>query len=72
MVNHPRYYVEPRTGILAAKIDDGDALEGKSFSYLHKWHFFEGGKDWRDILSASWALMNVAVAMMGCVLFFRG
>jgi hypothetical protein len=28
---NPRYYIEPLTGVLAAKVDDLDALEGKSF-----------------------------------------
>jgi hypothetical protein len=68
---HPRYYVEPATGVLATKVDDADELEGKSFSYLHKWHFFDMDKDIRDILSGLWALMNAAVAVLGCVLFFR-
>jgi uncharacterized iron-regulated membrane protein len=68
---HDRYYVEPATGALAAKIDDDDALEGKTFSYLHKWHVTDKGKDLRDSLLALFALGNVAVALMGLMLFLR-
>jgi hypothetical protein len=69
--DHARYYIEPATGALAARIDDGDALEGKTFSYLHKWHVTDKGKDVRDALLALFALGNVAVALMGLTLFTR-
>jgi uncharacterized iron-regulated membrane protein len=68
---HPRYYVEPSTGALAARIDDGDALEGKSFAYLHKWSFIDINKDVRDALLALFALANVIVACIGFTLFVR-
>ena len=69
--DNPRYYIEPTTGVLAARIDDWDALEGKSFAYLHKWHFTDAGKDLRDFLLALFALGNVVVALMGLTLFIR-
>jgi uncharacterized iron-regulated membrane protein len=69
--DHRRFYVEPATGALAARIDDSDALEGKTFSYLHKWHITDNGKDVRDSLLALFALGNVAVALMGLALFTR-
>ncbi len=68
---HPRYYVEPATGVLVARIDDRDALEGQSFAYLHKWHFTEGGKDLRDFLLALFAFGNVVVASLGFYLFIK-
>ncbi len=68
---NPRYYVETTTGTLASRVDDWDALEGKSFSYLHKWHLTDAGKDLRDILLALFTLGNVVVAIMGLVLFKR-
>ncbi len=69
--NNPRYYVEPTTGVLAARVDDWDAIEGKSFAWLHKWHFTDAGKDLRDALLALFALGNVIVALMGLTLFIK-
>jgi hypothetical protein len=68
---HPRYYVELGTGALASRVDDLDALEGYVFSVLHKCHVGDIPKDLRDGLSASFALGNVIVALMGMVLFLR-
>jgi len=68
---NPRYYVELGTGALASRVDDLDALEGYVFSVLHKWHVGDIPKDLRDGLSASFALGNVIVALMGMVLFLR-
>jgi len=67
----PRYYVELGTGALAARVDDVDALEGQVFSLLHKWQIGELPKGLRDVLSASFALGNVIVALLGMVLLFR-
>ncbi|MCA3163035.1 MAG: hypothetical protein ACK4VS_08030 [Burkholderiales bacterium] len=68
---NPRYYIEPVTGVLAAKVDDLDALEGKSFAYLHKWHFTDGGKDLRDFLLALFAFLNVVIAVAGVALYVK-
>ena len=68
---NPRYFVETTTGALASRVDDWDALEGKSFSWLHKWHFTDAGKDVRDFLLALFTLGNVVVAVMGLTLFLR-
>ena len=69
--DNPRYYIEPATASLAAVVNDLDALEGKSFAYLHKWHFTDEGKDLRDFLLALFAFMNVVIAIVGSVLYFR-
>jgi len=68
---NPRYFIEPSTGALAAKVTDGDALEGWIFAYVHKWNFADGNKDLRDIVVALFALGNVIVALMGLYLFTR-
>jgi uncharacterized iron-regulated membrane protein len=68
---NPRYYIEPVTGVLAARVDDLDALEGKSFAYLHKWHFTDGGKDLRDFLLALFAFLNVVIAVAGVALYVK-
>jgi len=70
-VGNPRYYLEPASGALAAKIEDSDALEGWTFAYLHKWNFANFNKDVRDALVMLFALGNVLVALMGTVLFYR-
>ena len=66
-----RYYIEPVTGALAAKVRDIDGLEGFVFAYLHKWSFAFLNKDVRDILVSLFALGNIIVALMGFVLFYR-
>ncbi|RCS59436.1 PepSY domain-containing protein [Parvibium lacunae] len=69
--DNPRYYIEPATATVAAAVNDLDALEGKSFAYLHKWHFTDDGKDLRDFLLALFAFMNVVIAIVGSVLYYR-
>lgn len=66
---NPRYYIEPSTGVLAAKITDSDALEGWIFAYIHKWNFISFNHDLRDFLAALFALGNVMVAFMGMLMF---
>jgi len=66
---NPRYYIEPSTGVLAAKITDSDALEGWIFAYIHKWNFISFNHDLRDFLAALFALGNVVVAFMGILMF---
>lgn len=66
---NPRYYIEPSTGVLAAKITDSDALEGWIFAYIHKWNFIGFNHDLRDFLAALFALGNVVVAFIGILMF---
>lgn len=68
---HTRYYIEPATGALAAKVRNIDGVEGFVFAYFHKWSFQSLNKDLRDILVSMFALGNILVAMMGLVLFLR-
>ncbi|NOU41696.1 MAG: PepSY domain-containing protein [Methylotenera sp.] len=69
--DHTRYYVEPATGALAAKVRDIDGLEGFVFAYLHKWSFESLNKDLRDILVSLFALGNIVVALLGMIIFTR-
>ncbi|MBX9675773.1 MAG: PepSY domain-containing protein [Methylotenera sp.] len=69
--DNTRYYVEPATGALAAKVRDIDGLEGFVFAYLHKWSFEGLNKDLRDVLVSLFALGNIVVAIMGLILFLR-
>ncbi|HSH72069.1 MAG TPA: PepSY domain-containing protein [Methylophilaceae bacterium] len=68
---NPRYFIEPATGALSAKVTDGDALEGWIFAYIHKWNFADANKYFRDILVSLFALGNIMVALMGLYLFSR-
>jgi len=68
---NPRFYIEPETASLAAKVEDLDALEGWSFAYLHKWEFANYNKDFRDILVALFVLGNLITAALGIWLFSR-
>jgi hypothetical protein len=68
----PRYYVDSANGVLSARIDDGDAREGWSFAYLHKFEWLGVfGKLTRDGIAMAFALGNAIVAVLGCVLFLR-
>ena len=69
--DNTRYYIEPATGILSAKVRDIDGIEGFVFAYLHKWSFNFINKDLRDILVSLFALGNILVAVMGFILFYR-
>jgi hypothetical protein len=69
--SHTRYFIEPATGTLAARVDDMDLLEGRIFSWLHKWRFTDAGKDIRDLLQALVVLTTVGVALGGLLLFIR-
>ncbi|MCW5625332.1 MAG: hypothetical protein KIT73_11505 [Burkholderiales bacterium] len=67
-----RWYVETRSGALAAHVTDGAALEGRVFAAVHKWNLLAGfGPNVRDIVAATFAFGNVAVALMGLALFLR-
>ncbi|MDO9235495.1 MAG: PepSY domain-containing protein [Aquabacterium sp.] len=67
----PRVYVELATGAIAARVNNADAVEGWSFSVLHKWNIGNINKDLRDVLVALFALGNVVVACLGLTLFWR-
>lgn len=69
--DNTRYYIEPTTGALAAKVRDMDGLEGFVFAYLHKWSIEGLNKDLRDVMVSFFALWNVVVAILGLVLFAR-
>ncbi len=66
-----RYYIEPATGVLAAKVRNIDGFEGFIFAYLHKWSFENINKDLRDILVSLFAFSNIVVALLGFYLFTR-
>ena len=66
-----RYYIEPATGILSAKVRNIDGFEGFIFAYLHKWSFESVNKDLRDILVSLFAFSNIVVALLGFYLFTR-
>ncbi len=68
---NPRYFIEPMTGALAARIDDLDGLEGFSFAYLHKWAYQSLNKDVRDAMVMLFALINIIVSVLGMILFSR-
>ena len=70
--NGDRYYVEPRSGVLAAHVRDSDRAEGWSFAWLHKWHFLDGlGRDARDAVAALFALGIAASFALGVFLYCR-
>jgi hypothetical protein len=71
--NHnERYYVETSTGQLSAKINDRDLIEGYSFSMLHKHHFMDfASKEIRDFSTMFWALAQIAVVVIGLILWRR-
>lgn len=67
-----RYYVETSTGILSTRIRDKDLLEGYSFNFLHKHHFMDwAGKTVRDASTMFWAAMQIAMVIVGLILYFR-
>jgi hypothetical protein len=70
--NHEKYYVETSTGALALKINDKDLAEGYSFALFHKHHFMDfGGKVVRDISTMFWAFMQIAMVVVGFILYFK-
>ena len=71
--NHnERYYVETSSGKLSVRIDDREVFEGLSFSFLHKHHFLDfAGKSWRDFSTMFWAAMQVAMIVVGLVLWSK-
>jgi hypothetical protein len=69
---HLSYYVETRTGTLAAVVRDADRAEGWSFAYLHKYHWLDfAGKDVRDLVMGLFGLGNLVIALLGLWMFGR-
>lgn len=69
---HERFYIETKTGVLAADIRDQDLIEGYSFALLHKHHFMDwGGKTLRDISTCFGAGMQVVLVVVGLILYSR-
>lgn len=60
-----RLYIEPATGVLAAQVNNDDALEGFSFAYLHKWTWLPVPKGVRDTLMASVAGLVALLVLLG-------
>lgn len=64
--NNDTYYIETKTGKLAAKVDDVARTEGYSFAVFHKFHFIDGmGKSTRDFIVMLGALSLVIIAWFG-------
>lgn len=60
-----RVYIEPATGVLAAQLNNDDALEGFSFAYLHKWTWLPVPKGVRDTLMATTAGLVALLVLVG-------
>ncbi len=60
-----RLYIEPSSGVIAAKVTAQDALEGKSFAYLHKWNWLPIDKIVRDILLGLIAALIAVLVILG-------
>jgi len=71
--NHnERYYIETSTGKLALRVDDIDVIEGYSFSILHKHEFMAwAGKPVKDFSTMFWAMAQIAVVIIGLVLYCK-
>jgi uncharacterized iron-regulated membrane protein len=66
-----RLYIEPSSGVIAAQVNQQDALEGFSFAYLHKWTWLPIDKTLRDILLATIAGLITVLVILGSVLAIR-
>jgi hypothetical protein len=70
--DHRAVFVENASGVVAADVDDAQRLEGFSFAYLHKGHWRDAvGKDVRDSVLTLFALLNVAMVVLGLSLWVR-
>lgn len=66
------WYVEPRSGMLAAAIGTPQRLEGWSFRHLHMFHWLDfAGRNVRDAALALFGFGNLVVAALGLWLFLR-
>ena len=65
-------FVETATGALAGHSSPSSKWEGWSFSYLHKWHFFDPfSKDLRDILLIVSTLIIALLCLLGAWISFK-
>lgn len=68
--NNERYYVETSTGKLGVRIDDKELWEANSFNYFHKHHFMDfAGKSWRDFSTMFWVAAQIAMVIIGLILW---
>ena len=67
-----RYYIETTSATLATIINDDDLKEAYSFNFLHKHHFMDfAGKGWRDFSTMFWAAAQIAMVIIGLILYFK-
>ncbi len=65
-------FVETATGALAGRSSPATQREGWSFSYLHKWHFFDPiSKTLRDILLVITTLAIALLCLLGVWVSFK-
>lgn len=70
--NNERFYVETSTGKLSKSINDKDLIEGYSFAFFHKHEFMAwGGKSIKDFSTMFWALSQIAMVIIGLLLYFK-
>lgn len=71
--NHnERFYVETATGKLSKRVDDREVYDGLIFNFLHKHHFMDfAGKGWRDFSTMFWVAAQIAMVMVGLILYFK-
>ena len=68
--NQERFYVETSSGLLATRIDNVNMIEGYSFAFLHKHHFMDfAGKEARDVSTMFWAASQLAMIIVGLILW---
>ncbi len=66
------WYLEPATGTFSTRVENSDRFEGYIFANLHKWHWLDVlGKTSRDVILASFAALNVVLAVCGLLLLRR-
>ncbi|MGL5157800.1 MAG: hypothetical protein ACRC79_03055, partial [Acinetobacter junii] len=57
--------------VIAAQVNQQDAIEGFSFAYLHKWTWLPIDKTLRNILLATIAGLITVLVILGSVLAIR-
>ena len=63
--DHLRLYIEPSSGVLAAQINDTDALEGWVFSTVHKGNWLPVPKPVRDVALGMTAFAVALLVLLG-------